>query len=108
MQKAVAVAQFLGQLAVEVPSAVKTVELPPHFPDLRVDAFVTVIEPFYAKFRHIRKSTVVVSVAALLTSVLTGALPQSSQKYVAPKSHVCIAKHPSAIFQDGGAPDLLK
>jgi hypothetical protein len=36
-----------------VPSAVQTVELPPHFPDLRVDAVVTEIKPFYAKFWHV-------------------------------------------------------
>jgi len=47
-----------------VPGAVKTVELPPHLPDLRVDTVITVIKPFYTKFRHVGKSTVVVSVPA--------------------------------------------
>ena len=64
MQTTVAITQFLGQLAVMVPGAVKTVEFPPHLPDLRVDAVVTVIKPFYTKFRHVGKSTVVVSVPA--------------------------------------------
>jgi len=64
VQTAVAITQFLGQLAIEVPGAVKTVELPPHLPDLRVDTVITVIKPFYTKFRHVGKSTVVVSVPA--------------------------------------------
>ena len=90
VQPPVPIAQFLGQLAVMVPSAVKTVELPPHLHDLRVDAVVTIIKPFYAKFWHFRKSTVVVSVAAFLflTSVLTGALSQFVQKYAARKPHI--------------------
>ena len=53
MQKTVPIAQFLGQLAVMVPGAVKTVELPTHLPDLRVDAVVPVKKPFYAKFWHV-------------------------------------------------------
>jgi len=64
VQPTVAITQFLGQLAVEVPCAVKTVELPPHLPDLRVDTVVTVKKLFYTKFRHVGKSTVVVSVPA--------------------------------------------
>jgi hypothetical protein len=47
-----------------VPGAVKTVELASHFPDLRVDAVVTVKKPFYTKFRHVGKSTVVFNVPA--------------------------------------------
>ena len=52
VQPTVSITQFLGQLAVEVPCAVKTVELPPHLPDLRVDTVVTVKKLFYTKFRH--------------------------------------------------------
>jgi hypothetical protein len=63
-----------------MPGAVKTLKLPAHLPDLCVDAAVPVIKPFYAKFWHIRKSTGVVSVAAYLTSIVTGALTQSFQK----------------------------
>jgi hypothetical protein len=65
VQAAVTITQFLGDLAIEMPCAVTTVQPPSHFPDLHMDAAITVIKPFYAKFRHIRKSTVVVSVAAL-------------------------------------------
>ena len=64
VQPTVSITQFLGQLAVEVPCAVKTVELPPHLPDLRVDTVITVIKPFYTKFRQVGKSTVVFSVPA--------------------------------------------
>ena len=55
---ALAIAQFLGQLAVEMPRPITTVQLPAHLPDFRVDASIAVIKPLYAKFRHVNKSTV--------------------------------------------------
>jgi hypothetical protein len=51
-----------------------------------MDAAITVIKPFYAKFRHIRKSTVVVSVAALFNVRICRALyPNLFKKYAARK-----------------------
>jgi hypothetical protein len=104
MQPTMAVAQFLGQLAVMVPSAVKAVELPPHFPDFRVDVAITIIKPFYAKFRHVGKSTVVVSVAALFNVRIRRALYPNLFKNMRPENRIFVsAKHPSAIFQNGRA-----
>jgi hypothetical protein len=108
VQPPVPIAQFLGQLAVMVPGAVKTVELAPHLPDLRVGAVVTIIKPFYAKFWHFRKSTVVVSVTAFLTSVLTGVLSESSQKCAARKPHFCANKTSTNVFPNGDAPISVK
>jgi hypothetical protein len=51
-----------------------------------VGAAITVIKPFYAKFRHIRKSTFVVSVAALFNVRIDGRFTQSSQNYAARKT----------------------
>ena len=102
MQKSVAITQFFGLLAVMVPGAVWTVELPPHFLDFRVDVAVTIIKPFYAKFRHIRKSTVVVSVAALFNVRICQALYPNLFKNIRPENRIFVsAKHPSAIFQNG-------
>jgi len=54
---AIAITQFLGQLAIEMPGSVKTVELPIRYPNFLVDASVTIIKPLYAKFRHVSNST---------------------------------------------------
>jgi len=70
VQAAVAVVQFLGQLAVEMPGAIATVQLPSHFPDFHVNSAIPVIIPFYATFRHVRKLTLLP--AALLSGVGTG------------------------------------
>jgi hypothetical protein len=64
VQPSVVITQFLGELTVEIPGAVTTVQPPSHFPDLHMDATITIIKPFYAKFRHVGKSTVGVSVPA--------------------------------------------
>jgi hypothetical protein len=57
MQQAVTIRQFLGDLAIVMPSAVKTVGLSRQFPGLRADVSVTVVNPFYAKPWHVVKST---------------------------------------------------
>jgi hypothetical protein len=53
MQKSVAIRQFVRELIVMMPSAVETVEFPCRFPDLRLDAAIPVIKPFYAKLGHV-------------------------------------------------------
>lgn len=57
MQKAVPIPQFLGQLAVRMPGAVKTVELARTFPGLQANMSITVANPFYARLRHVVRST---------------------------------------------------
>jgi hypothetical protein len=53
MQKSVAIRQFVRELIVMMPSAVETVEFARQFPDLRLDAAIPVIKPFYAKLGHV-------------------------------------------------------
>ena len=57
MQEAVAIAQFLDQLAVSMPGAVKVVKLAVHFPDFRMDLTTAVVKPFYARLWQILKLT---------------------------------------------------
>jgi len=104
VQPSVAITQFLGELAVEIPSAVTTMQSPSHFPDLHMDAAITVIKLFYAKFRHIRKSTVVVSVAALFNVRICRALYPNlfkkicGQKTMSSRNLFCRAVMPNFIL----------
>jgi hypothetical protein len=57
MQKTVTIPQFLGQLAIVIPGAVKAVEFTCHLPRFQVNMAISVMKPFYAKFRHVGVST---------------------------------------------------
>jgi hypothetical protein len=70
VQPTVAIAQFFGQLTVEMPGSVKAMKFPIQLPDFPVDSPVAVIKPLYAKLRHFGKLTVLPAV--LLSGVGTG------------------------------------
>jgi hypothetical protein len=57
MQKTVAIPQFLGESAIVMPGAVQAVEFFRHFSDLRADMPITVVNPRYARHRHVVIST---------------------------------------------------